>query len=50
MPKAVVKKFNFGELKINSCSESNQIYISVFDVGGSSARCLTFRPFLTLDP
>ena len=55
MPKTVVKKFSFSELKIEKvklftqCS-AKKFCISVFNVGGCLASCLTFKPFLTLDP
>ena len=55
LPKTVVKKFSFSELKIEKvklftqCS-AKKFCISVFNVGGCLASCLTFRPFLTLDP
>ena len=52
--KAIVEKFSFSELKIEKrkfFTQRNQIfYISVFNIGGFWASCLTFRPFLTLVP
>ena len=55
MPKKVVEKFSFSELKIENVTlfiqSSSKIFcISVFNGGGCLAICLTFRPFLTLDP
>ena len=55
MPKIVVEKFSFSELKIERLKSltdsSNKMFCSsVFNVGGCLASCLTFRPFLTLDP
>ena len=55
MPKRDVEKFSFSELKIENIKifylGSNQNFcISVFNVGCCLASCLTFRPFLTLDP
>ena len=52
--KNVVEKFRFSELnseKVKSFTQSpNKIFcISVFNVGGYLASCLTFRLFLTLD-
>ena len=54
-PKRVVEKFSFNELKIETVrfftqSPTNIFYISVFNVVGCLGTCLTFRPFLTLDP
>ena len=50
--KAIVEKFSLSELKIEKrkfFTQRNQIfYISVFNIGGFWASCLTFRPFLTL--
>ena len=53
--KTVGEKFSFSELKIEKVklftqSPTKLFYISVFSVRGSLASCLTFRPFLTLDP
>ena len=53
--KKVVEKFSLSELKIKKIKFFTQsltqiFYINVFNVGGCSASCLTFRPFLTLDP
>ena len=50
-----VVKFSFSELKIEKVNlvteSSNKVScISVFNVGGCLASCLTFRPFFTLDP
>ena len=55
MPKKVVEKFSFNELKIEKVKFFTQspiefFCINVFNVGGCLASCLTFRPFLTLDP
>ena len=55
MPKKVLEEFSFSKLKIekvNSFIQSpTKIFcISVFNVGGCLASCLTFRPFLTLGP
>ena len=49
LPKTVVKKISFRELKIKKVkfltqSPTKIFCISVFNIGG----CLTFRPFLTL--
>ena len=48
-------EINFGELKIKKVNfftqSSTKIFcISVFNVGGCLASCLSFRPFLTLGP
>ena len=48
-------KFSFGEFKIEKVKlftqNSTKIFcISVFKVGGCLASCLTYRPFLTLEP
>ena len=53
--KTVGGKFSFSELRIEKVKFSTQsltkiFYISVFNVGGCVASCLTFRPFLTLGP
>ena len=53
--KEVVEKFSFNELKVEKVqfftqSPTKIFYINVFNVGGCLASCLTFRPFLTLDP
>ena len=53
MPKTVVEKFNYSELKIEKLKFLTQIWAklfcsSVFNVEGCLARRLTFRPFLTL--
>ena len=55
MPKAVVEKFSFNELKIEKVKLFTQVLtkfycISVFNVGGCLASYLTGRPFLMLDP
>ena len=55
VPKTVVEKFSFSELKIEKVkfftqSPTKIFCISVFNVEGCLASCLTFRPFLTLDP
>ena len=55
MPKTVVEKFSFNELKIEKVKLFTQnstkfFCISVINVGGCLASCLTFRPFLTLNP
>ena len=53
MPKIVEEKFSFSELKMEKVKLFTQsltkfYYISVFNVGGCLASCLTFRPFLKL--
>ena len=57
MPKKVVEKFRFSKLKIEKVrfftqSPIRKVFalINVFNVGGCLASCLTFRPFLKLDP
>ena len=55
VPKTVVETICFSELKIEKVKlftqSSTKIFrISVFNVGSCLASCLTFRPFLTLDP
>ena len=52
LPKPVVEKFSFSELKIEKVTffTHQNFCIGVFNVGGCLASCLTFRPFLTLDP
>ena len=55
VPKKVVLKFGFGELKIEKVKLIAQIPIKIccfnaFNVGVWLASCSTFRPFLTLDP
>ena len=55
MPKKVVEKFSFSELKIEKVklftqSPTKVFCINVFNAGGCLASCLTFRPFLTLEP
>ena len=49
VPKVVVEKFVFSVLKIE-LSLTKFSCISVFNVEGCLASCLTFKPFLTLDP
>ena len=51
MPKAVLEKFNFNEIKIEKVKFFTQNptkipCISIFNSGGCLASCLTFRPFL----
>ena len=50
----VMEKFSLSKLKIKKLTfftESNQIScISVFNVEGCLVSCLTFGPFLKLDP
>ena len=53
--KTVAEKLSFSELKNEKVafvtqSQTKTFCISVFNVGGCLASCLTFRPFLTLDP
>ena len=53
MPKIVEEKFSFSELKMEKVKLFTQSLtkfycISVFNVGGCLASCLTFRPFLKL--
>ena len=53
MPKTVVEKFNYSELKIEKSKFFTQISAkpfcsSIFNVEDCLASCLTFRPFLTL--
>ena len=55
MPKIVEEKFSFSELKMEKVKLFTQTLtkfycISVFNVGGCLASCLTFRPFLTFEP
>ena len=53
MPKTVVDKFSFSELeKIEKVKLFTQsfICIDVFNVRGCLASCLSFRPFLALEP
>ena len=55
MPKTVVEEFSFSELKIEKVkpftqSPNKAFCISIFNVGGCLASCLTLRRFLTLDP
>ena len=55
MPKKAVKNFSFSKLKIENVkfftqSPTKIFWINVFNVGGCLASCLTFRPFLRLDP
>ena len=54
MPKTVVEKLSFSELKIEKVKLFTQsltkLYcISVFNVGFCLVTCLTFGPFLMLD-
>ena len=49
-----METFSFSELKIEKLifilqSQTKILCISVFNVAGGLASCLTFRPFLTLD-
>ena len=50
VPKPVVEKFSFSELKIKKVTffTHQNFCIGVFNVGGCLASCLTFRLFLTL--
>ena len=55
MPKTVEKKFSFSELKIDKAKifthRPTKIFcVSALNIGGCLASCLTFKPFLTLDP
>ena len=55
VPKKAVKNFSFSKLKIENVkfftqSPTKIFWINVFNVGGCLASCLTFRPFLRLDP
>ena len=55
MPKTVVEKFSYSELKIEKVkfftqSSTKTFCSSVFNVGGCLASGSTFRPFLTLHP
>ena len=55
LPKTVVEKFSFSELKIEkvkffTLSPTEIFCSSVFNVGGCLASCLTVKPILTLDP
>ena len=55
VPKNVLEKFSFSELKIEKVkfftqSPTKVFCINVSNIGGCLASCLTFRPFLTLDP
>ena len=55
MPKEVVEKFSYSELKIEKVkfftqSSTKVFWSSVFNVGGCLASCLTFKQFLTLKP
>ena len=43
VPKTVVENFSFTQ-------DSPKFSVTVFNVGGCLASCLTFRSFLTLDP
>ena len=49
------EKFSFSKLKLEKVNLFNQSLtnfycISIFNIGGCLASCLTFRPLLTLDP
>ena len=55
VPKTAVEKFSFSDHKIEKVKflTQNSIKIfrsSVFNAGVGLAGCLTFRPFLTLNP
>ena len=55
MPKTVVEKLSFSELKIEKVkffaqSPTNIFCITVFNVGGYIVTYLTFKPFLMSDP
>ena len=55
VPKTVVKKLSYSELKIENVelftqSPTKILCIKFSNVRGCLASCLTFRPFLTLDP
>ena len=55
MSKTAVETFSFSELetvkvKLYTKSPTKIFCSSVFNDGGCLARCLTFRPFLKLDP
>ena len=55
VPKKVVEKFSFSELKIEkvkffTLSPTKTFCTSVFNVRGCLPSYLTFRPFLTLRP
>ena len=50
-----MEEYGFNELKIEkenffTKSPTKIFCINAFNVGGCLANCLTFRPFLTLDP
>ena len=55
MPKKVVEKFRFNELKIEKVKLFTQrvqpklFALTSLNIGGCLASCLTFRPFLPLD-
>ena len=54
VPKIVIEKFSFSQVKIETVklftqSTTNIFCISVFNIGSCLASSLTFRP-LTLDP
>ena len=54
VPKKVMEKFSVSELKIETVkfftqSPTKIFCIDVFNVRGCLARCLTCRPFLTLE-
>ena len=51
----VVEKFSYSELKIEKLKlllkvQQKLFAVAFFNVEGCLASCLTFRPFLTLDP
>ena len=55
VPKTIVEKFSFSELKIQKVILFTQSLtkfcdINIFSVWGCLASCLMFRPFLMLDP
>ena len=52
VPKKLWRNLALMNLKLKFFSQSpTRIFcINVFNVGGCIASCLTFRPFLTLDP
>ena len=55
MPKTVVEKFSFSEMKTEKVkfftqSSTKTVCSRVFNVGDCLASCLIFRPFLILDP
>ena len=55
MAKTIVEKLSFSELKIEKIKSFAQsptkfFYISVLNVAGYLASCLTFTPFLMIGP